>query len=338
MALKTINDLTALTTPASTDLVGVWAVGAARMRKSTIAQTFSPMLAVANVFSAKQTMDALVALKKNVYPGTTSGYLEMGTDLNGDLRVQNDSGGARTLAGSISGGGTVATGGYTLTVPATGTAALLATANVFTAQQTVNLAADGYALDLQVGASNRIRVYAGSVSSIDLSAGDGGASTGNYINLRNNNNGSTPAAGFLNLYQRTGTANALWVDNTGVVRIYAGFPTNANDTAGTVVGAQTSHIDYKQIVGDPVPDVQALNHIRAAAAQVARFVYKSGMYNGQEFSGVVLDGPHLDRYGQDADVEHPAGKSLNIINAIGDLFLAVRHLENRLRALESVAG
>ena len=66
MALKTINDLTALTTPASTDLVGVWAVGAARMRKSTIAQTFSPMLAATNVFSAKQTMDALMALKKNV--------------------------------------------------------------------------------------------------------------------------------------------------------------------------------------------------------------------------------------------------------------------------------
>ncbi len=41
MALKTINDLTALTTPASTDLVGVWAVGAARMRKSTIDQVVS---------------------------------------------------------------------------------------------------------------------------------------------------------------------------------------------------------------------------------------------------------------------------------------------------------
>lgn len=124
MALKTINDLTALTTPASTDLVGVWGVGAARMRKSTIAQTFSPMLAVANVFSAKQTMDALLALKKNVAPGTTSGYLELGTDANGDLKVQNDAGAGRTLAGSISGGGTVATGGFTLTVPATGTAVL----------------------------------------------------------------------------------------------------------------------------------------------------------------------------------------------------------------------
>lgn len=126
MALKTINDLTALTTPASTDLVGVWAVGAARMRKSTIGQTFSPMLAVANVFTAKQTLDALLALKKNVAPGTTSGYLELGTNAGGDLVVQNDGGAARTLAGSISGGGTVATAGFTLTVPATGTAALAA--------------------------------------------------------------------------------------------------------------------------------------------------------------------------------------------------------------------
>lgn len=40
-------------------------------------------------------------------------------------------------ATTITGGGTLALGGFTLTVPATGTAALLATANVFTAAQTV---------------------------------------------------------------------------------------------------------------------------------------------------------------------------------------------------------
>jgi len=38
----------------------------------------------------------------------------------------------------ITGGGTLATAGYTLTLPATGTAALLGTANVFTAAQTIN--------------------------------------------------------------------------------------------------------------------------------------------------------------------------------------------------------
>jgi hypothetical protein len=40
---------------------------------------------------------------------------------------------------TITGGGTVALGGFTLTVPATGTAALLATANVFTAGQKINV-------------------------------------------------------------------------------------------------------------------------------------------------------------------------------------------------------
>ena len=42
---------------------------------------------------------------------------------------------ANFLQGAFTGGGTLATGGLTLTVPATGTAALLATANVFTAAQ-----------------------------------------------------------------------------------------------------------------------------------------------------------------------------------------------------------
>jgi hypothetical protein len=40
---------------------------------------------------------------------------------------------------TITGGGTFALGGFTLTVPATGTAALLATANVFTAAQKINV-------------------------------------------------------------------------------------------------------------------------------------------------------------------------------------------------------
>lgn len=44
-----------------------------------------------------------------------------------------------TQSGSFTGSGTLATGGFTLTVPATGTAALLATANVFTAAQTVRV-------------------------------------------------------------------------------------------------------------------------------------------------------------------------------------------------------
>jgi hypothetical protein len=43
-----------------------------------------------------------------------------------------------SVIGNITGGGTIATGGFTLIVPATGSAALLAVANVFTANQTLS--------------------------------------------------------------------------------------------------------------------------------------------------------------------------------------------------------
>jgi hypothetical protein len=101
-----------------------------------------------------------------------------------------------------------------------------------------------------------------------------------------------------------------------------------------VVGAQTSHAVFKDITGAPVGDDEALAALVAAAADVKRFRYKSGAYNGQEFSGLVLDGETLHRYGEDGDAEHPAGKSLNVINAVGDMMLALREVNRRLAALE----
>lgn len=57
------------------------------------------------------------------------------------------------IAMGITGGGTIATGGFTLTVPATGTAALLGTANIFTAAQKVSY--DGNANNyISIGATN----------------------------------------------------------------------------------------------------------------------------------------------------------------------------------------
>lgn len=59
------------------------------------------------------------------------------------------------VGATITGGGTLATGGYTLTVPATGTAALLATANVFTTTQRITSAtAGGTLLELYNTTSN----------------------------------------------------------------------------------------------------------------------------------------------------------------------------------------
>lgn len=60
---------------------------------------------------------------------------------NGGTAVANGASATLTLpnaATTITTGGTIALGGFTLTVPATGTAALLATANVFTANQAIS--------------------------------------------------------------------------------------------------------------------------------------------------------------------------------------------------------
>ena len=74
----------------------------------------------------------------------TTGDAARTLDLGGNLAI-----GATT---SITGGGTLALGGFTLTVPATGTAALLGTANVFTALNTFDLG-------ISIKSRNELRWY-----------------------------------------------------------------------------------------------------------------------------------------------------------------------------------
>ncbi len=200
----------------------------------------------------------------------------------------------------------------------------LAVGNTFTAAQVISMASPTLTLTPTSGYAR-----------ITLSSFDNTTGIGANIFIQRNSNATTPAAGLLLVQDLNGTARRIWPDSSGNLRIGTTDPTNANDTSGTVVGAQTSHRDYKEIAGEPVSDKTALAFVLDAADQVQRFTYKSGAYNGEEFSGVILDGDTLHRYGQDADAEHPAGKSLNTINAIGDLFLAVRALTNRIGALEN---
>lgn len=278
--------------------------------------------------------------KKNFIGATLTGLGTIATGGNA-LTVGGTSSLNGAIAGNLSGSGTIATAGFTGTLPATGTFALLGVAQTFAKPQIVDVAvntevplilkaASGASVNVQEwyrgGALVAQLTALSSDTHFGMSAFDNGASYGTYITLQRNNNGSTPAAGWLQMILSGGTQRTMWVDNAGNLRLATVAPTNANDTAGTVVGTQTSHAASKVIMGDPVNDAEALDFICAAAAKVARFVYKAGSFNGEEFSGLVLDGETHNRYGMDIDKEHPAGKSLNVINAIGDLFLAVRGL------------
>ena len=168
---------------------------------------------------------------------------------------------------------------------------------------------------------------------IALAAFDNGSGDGPNIVVGHNSNAGTPAAGYIHLVNRGGTGYRIWPDATGLLRIHTANPTSAADTAGTVVGAQTSSKDAKTQKGKPEDAAAILAHIAEGAAAVRRFVYKNGAFGGEEFSGLIVD--YAPRYGMDRDEAHPAGKSLNVPNAIGDLMIAVDYLARRVAALEA---
>lgn len=258
-----------------------------------------------------------------------------------------------TLIGAvILNGGTLDLAGKSIVAPASGTLALIDVAQTYTALMTSAPSTNsnhGFTVNMPIGATTTARAYRAMLDNtlryhvqvdtanneIVLAAFDNGANDGCNLQLNRNNNATTPASGYVAMVNRGGTNYRVWPDATGVLRINNADPTSANDTAGTVVGAQTSHAEYKRIVDYPVTDATALAMLLTAAYDVRRFTYADGRYNGEEFSGLVLDGPDLHRYGMDADADHPAGKALNVINVIGDLLLAIRHLTERISVLEA---
>jgi hypothetical protein len=98
---------------------------------------------------------------------------------------------------SISGGGTIALGGFTLTVPATGIAALLGTANVFTADQNVTISQNG---DTKINATNT----------------NGGASARAYMSVNSSGGGV-----FMTQFGGSYTTSGLYSANLGSI-IYSG--------------------------------------------------------------------------------------------------------------------
>lgn len=170
---------------------------------------------------------------------------------------------------------------------------------------------------------------------VSTASGDNGTEAAAGFTSGRNSNGSTPSPGWFRAVEADGGDDAIYPDNSGIWRTLSGeAPKNATFASGTVVGSQSSHIAYKDVLGDPVSDDEALALICEAANIVRRFTYKDGRYGGEEFSGLVLDGETLHRYGMDADPSHAAGKALNLITVIGDLILAVRALATKVAELE----
>lgn len=176
---------------------------------------------------------------------------------------------------------------------------------------------------------------------------DNGSNIGRAILIGRNTNATTNAAGTLLMTRRDGASTYFfWPDVNGLLRINTTAPTNANDTAGTVVGDQTSWHALKDVLGPTrIDPTEALSTI--LATQVYDFRYRSGAYHGQEFHGLV-------GYDRSAfflkNTGHPnAIPSLNEISLFGyivqaakalasrddDIRAALATLERRVQALEA---
>lgn len=162
---------------------------------------------------------------------------------------------------------------------------------------------------------------------------------------RNTNAGAAgPAPGHIYMMRANGNACVIYPDNSNVLRVHNAVPTGSTGsptvdiTAGTVVGTQTSHYLEKRILGPAISPAEALANILAAASMVEEFEYLSGAFGFERFSGLVLRGSVLHRYGMDADEWHPAGRSLNVVNLHGDTVLAITELARRLAIVEASLG
>lgn len=192
----------------------------------------------------------------------------------------------------------------------------------------IQLAGTSYVYALYPGHAN---AASGAVIQADWDGGNNLA--GPYLEIGRNTNATKAGAGFIRLRARGGSAYRVWIDNAGVARVHTADPIFDNDTAGTVIGAQTSSLDSKNILGDVGDPLDALRAIVAAAKTgLKRFDYKSGAFGGEEFEGIVTD--FAPRYGMDRDEAHPAGKSLNEIQLLGDLIRSVALIAEKLGLTE----
>jgi hypothetical protein len=161
-------------------------------------------------------------------------------------------------------------GSFTLTIPATGTAALLGTAQTFTALCTfAPPSSTGLQIDMPSGTANAAlliryittnaaNITASATSTVQtLNSRDFGNDTAgcNILIGRNTNSGSTGgASGTLRFVRADSGSRWIWPDNSGDLRIHTAAPTGSagaptvSDTAGTVVGTQTSWYLEKEAI------------------------------------------------------------------------------------------
>ncbi|MCF7834311.1 MAG: hypothetical protein K9L98_03240, partial [Candidatus Pacebacteria bacterium] len=166
------------------------------------------------------------------------------------------------------------------------------------------------------------------IGSSDL--GDGVA--GPVITLGRNTNATNTGAGSINFLAKGGTAGYVWQDAAGNMRIHTSAPSNANDTAGTVIGAQTSTRDTKQDIEDYTDYNDALDKILNTPLHTFRYI--------KEVEGYGTDSPLAKtRLGYIADEVDPIFMVGNVIDQVsvnGILIASIKALNLKLNDINNL--
>ena len=152
---------------------------------------------------------------------------------NGGTGVNNAT---RTLTISTNSGTLAFSGaGFTLTVPATGTAALLGTANVFTAAQTVDVDSNAFATQMMLRNDD---TGASAVVALDIRNSDGPFQLGRLGPSTTAWSGYGAASeAFFYAGQATNGLNFIAAKSTAVMRFFAGDPATSTPELSLVASA-----------------------------------------------------------------------------------------------------
>lgn len=161
------------------------------------------------------------------------------------------------------------------------------------------------------------------------SADFGNGAAGLVVQLGRNSNATNAGAGSINFLNNAGTNGYVWQDAAGNMRINTSAPTTANDTAGTVIGAQTSTRETKQDIEDYTTYADALQKIVDAPLHTFRYI--------KEVRGYGEDSPLAKtRIGFIADEVDPSFMVGNVIDQVsinGLLMASIKELNLNMQVL-----
>ena len=162
----------------------------------------------------------------------------------------------------------------------------------------------------------------------------GSGTAGHIITVGRNtdlaNAGAATGAGSINFQSKAGTAGYVWQDNAGNLRINSAAPSNANDTAGVVVGDQTSTRESKQDFADYTTYQDALQMVLAAPLHTFR--YKKDVLGYGEDS--VLAKTRIGYIADEVPGEFMWGNSIDQVSVNGILMASVKALNDEITSLK----